>query len=364
MPCRRSILLYLVPALLMFGVVVGAVVLARRGPAGSPAPVAGSAVLSGQAMGGTWSVKLPRLPVGATGDALERSLADRLAALDGMMSIYKAESDLCRFNSTETTDWVAVPREVAEVVVLALSIGRASGGAFDVTVAPVVELWGFGPNAEVSPLRQGRVPTDERVAAARAHVGYTRLHARMDPPALRKDDPALRVDLGAIAKGYAADAVARELDRAGATDYLVAVTGELRARGMSAGGRAWRVGIETPTPDVRRILETLELREQSLSTSGDYRNFFEVGGRRYAHEIDPRTGRPVEGGPASVSVIVPAGPTSSATADAWATALMVLPADEAYDLAVRTNLAALVVTRGEGAFRARATPAMERVLGR
>jgi thiamine biosynthesis lipoprotein len=206
-------------------------------------------------------------------------------------------------------------------------------------------------------VRTGNVPSDEAIAAARLHVDYRKLHARASPPALRKDDPELEIDLGAIGKGYAAGELAADLDARGVTDYLIAVGGELRAKGLGPEGRPWPVGIEVPAPDTRRVLRTLELRDAGLSTSGDYRNFIELAGQRFSHEIDPRTGRPVTGKLASVSVVH----ADSAYADAMATGLMVLGPDEGYALAQRLRLAVLFVLRGDGRFDIRATPEFERL---
>jgi thiamine biosynthesis lipoprotein len=303
-------------------------------------------------MGGTWSVKV--------GDSIEvqrrvdvfGEVSDLLRTLDAEMSIYKPDSDVSRFNAAETTEWFPVAPEVAEVVAAALRASEESGGAFDVTVAPLVNLWGFGPAKSGGQV--GQVPTDERIAAARSHVGYRLLECRADPPALRKRDPRLSIDLGGIGKGFAADKVGACLERRGFSNYLVAVGGELRARGSSREGPGWRVGIETPTPDTRRILRQVVLRDASLSTSGDYRNFFEIAGKRFCHEIDPCTGRPIEGGPASVSVLHASG----AYADAMATAMMVLGADEGTALARRLGLSVHFVTRGGGAFETKSTGAL------
>ena len=160
------------------------------------------------------------------------------------MSTWRPDSILSRFNQYQGTDWFPVPVELAELVTQANELSQATDGAFDVTVAPLVNLWGFGPTR-----RPGPIPTDPAIATAGQHVGYQHLHARTSPPALRKDDPALAIDLSAIAKGYAAGKLAQALDREGVTDYLIAVGGEIAAR-----GRSWPVGIELPTPDTHRIL--------------------------------------------------------------------------------------------------------------
>jgi thiamine biosynthesis lipoprotein len=175
---------------------------------------------------------------------------------------------------------------------------------------------------------------------------------------LRKSDPQVYVDLSAIAKGYAAELVSRRLDALGLSDYLIAVGGEMRVRGLSPQGQAWRVGIETPTPGTRRVLCRVALSAGSLSTSGDYRNYFEKDGRRYSHEIDPATGGPSTRAPASVTV----ADASGAYADAMATALMVMGPDEGYALARKLGLPVLFITRGTGEFHMRATPQFERMM--
>lgn len=272
------------------------------------------------------------------------------------MSTYRADSDLSRFNRLRSTDWIPVADDVARLAGIARGVSEQTGGAFDVTVGPLVNLWGFGPGQP--PGGFGTIPTDAMIESARRHVGYRLLDSRAAPPALRKSDPLVYADFSGIAKGYAAELVGRRLEELGARDYLVAVGGEMRARGLSHRGRPWRVGIETPTPGTRRVLYEVELRDGSLSTSGDYRNFFDHGGRRYCHEIDPATGRPVERPPASVSV----ADASGAYADAMATALMVLGPEKGYALAERRGLAALFVMRQSDHFEAKATPRFAQIM--
>jgi thiamine biosynthesis lipoprotein len=310
-------------------------------------------------MGGTWSAKLQRRPRGTSPDQLRHRLQAELDAAEADLSTYRPESPVSRFNAHRGTGWFDVPDAVAEVVLLAGHVSDQTGGAFDITVAPIVNLWGFGP----PPLggRAGEIPADAAIESARSHVDYRKLHVRTSPPALRKDDPELQIDLSAIGKGYAARRLVVEVLRTGVTDFLVAVGGELRASGSTApGGRPWPVGIEVPTPDTRRILQSLELRDAALSTSGDYRNFVDIAGHRFSHEIDPRTGRPITGNLASISVVH----ADSAYADAMATALIVLGPDDGYALATRLDVAALFVARDPGNFVTRTTPAYDRMMTR
>lgn len=311
-------------------------------PRGSAPPT-----FEGSAMGSNWSVKVDGIPPDQRADQLCMDVASLLEKLEQQMSNYRPMSDLSRFNQSRSTDWQPVPRDLAEVISIAQDVSEQSGGAFDITVAPLVNLWGFGP--ERRGVRLGQLPADAEIADARSHVGYAKLQVRLDAPALKKSDPLLMIDLGAIGKGYAADRVADLLASRGATDFLVTIGGELRAR-----GRPRHVGIETPTPDTRRIFQALDLADgQSLSTSGDYRNFTDLNNHRYCHEIDPHTGRPIDTSLASVSVLNESG----ARADAWATALIVLGPTEGPRLAQRLHLNALFISRAGDHFAAQRTSA-------
>lgn len=314
--------------------------------------------IGGLTMGGTWSVKLPALPPSIKSAAqLEASIAFLLHRLDAEMSSYQPEGDLCKFNRDRTIDWHEVPAELAEVVAKALQVSEESGGAFDVTVAPLVSLWGFGPDSHGKPLE--KIPSDLEIKSALVHVGYRRLQCRLSPPALRKSDPEVSIDLGGIGKGFAADQVSVYLNSIGADHYLIAVGGELRAKGTSAAGLPWRVGIETPTADTRRIFQQVDLHEASLSTSGNYRNFYTLGEQSFCHEIDPQTGRPVVHALASVSVIH----SSGTYADAMATALIVLGPERGFQLAQKMDLAVLFIIRGEDHFETRWTDRFEALAG-
>jgi thiamine biosynthesis lipoprotein len=311
--------------------------------------------VGGNTMGGTWSVKLRRLPPKVARSTIQHWLQGCLDDLEAALTTYDEASPVRRFNAHRAIDWFPVPAHVAQAVLTAERVSRESDGAFDATIAPLVNLWGFGPTRRAVPF--GEVPPEGAITAARAHVDYRKLHVRTTPPAHRKDDPELEIDLSAVGKGYAAHFLALNLDARGLGDYLIAVGGELRAHGQTPDSRPWPVGIEVPTPDTRRVLLTLPLRDAALSTSGDYRNFVDVAGQRVSHEIDPRTGRPVTGLLASVSVVHP----DSAYADAMATGLMVLGPDDGFRLAGKLHLAALFVLRGPQRFETRATPEFERL---
>ena len=322
-----------------------------RGPAAVVAVLcltacaAEEAEFGGATMGTTWSVKVVDSPVPP--ERLRASLAATLEQVNTLMSTYDPDSELMRFNAAPMRTPFVISTQTGEVIRLAQTIARATEGAFDVTVGPLVNLWGFGPRQQ--PVE---VPTPDAIADARARVGFGRLHLR--DGTLLKDAP-LFVDLSAIAKGHAVDELASVLAEAGVGRFLVEVGGELRAAGLNASGRPWRVAIEAPKADTREIYRVVELRGMGLATSGDYRNYFETDVRRYSHMIDPRTGAPIAHRVASVSVLH----TSVAEADGWATALNVLGLEDGMMIATREGLRAMFIIRDGDAFAAHASPAFE-----
>jgi len=300
-------------------------------------------------MGTTYEVVITRRPAGVSREDVEALIHEVLDEADRHLSGWNPASEVSRFN-THGTDWFAASSVLVEVLSGAQAVSRDSTGAFDVTVAPLVGAWGFGAGAR----RIEAAPTDAELDALLASVGYGKLELRESPPALRKSDPRLRIDLDGIAPGYVVDRIAARLEALGVTDFLVELGGEVRALGLNAAGRRWRVAVEAPVPGERRPYALVELDGVGVSTSGDYRDFREVDGRRLSHTIDPRTGRPVAHRLASVSVVH----ASVASADAWATALMVLGPEEGTRVARRLGLAALFIERdAAGAFRETATPA-------
>lgn len=277
-----------------------------------------------------------------------------LDRIDREMSAYRPDSELSRFNATQSTDWFAVSAELREVVDIALRVSRETSGAYDITVEPLTELWGFGPKVHAP-----RMPYEAEIERARQQVGYGHLHARRDPPALRKDLPALRVDVNSIAPGYAVDKIAEALARQGVDNYLVELGGAVRARGQRPEGGAWRVAIEKPLAAGRAAQQIVGLTAGGLSTAGDYREYFEQDGGHYSHILDPATGRPVTHALTSVSVIAP----TAVEADAWDTALMVMGPERGWVLALKLNLPALFIARVKAppqrGFEVQTTPQFE-----
>jgi thiamine biosynthesis lipoprotein len=310
----------------------------------------------GETMGTTYTVKVV---VGGELSAekqkeIEQRIESELDEVNAKMSHYDADSELSRFNRSEDTTAFSVSEETFGVFREALEIAEMTGGAFDITVGPLVNLWGFGPDA-----RPETVPSDDEIGELLEQVGYEKLELEQETLSLRKSTPALQCDLSAIAKGFGVDQVVEALDEVGMTDYMVEVGGEVRTLGLNDRGQAWRIGIERPISEGRVIEKVIALGGWAMATSGDYRNYYEVDGVRYSHMIDPRTGRPITHRLASVTVVG----KRCTRADGLATALFILGPDEGYQLAVEQDLAVLFMVKDdEEGFRERATPAFERLV--
>jgi len=292
--------------------------------------------LQGATMGTFYSIQVLGLPPAVEPTRLRDGIEAELELVNALMSTYRDDSELSGFNRSRTTDWFAVSLALAGLVREVIRTSEISNGAFDVTVGPLVNLWGFGPGGG-----SDTPPADAEIARTKARIGYRKLSVRSNPPALRKSEPTLYLDLSAIAKGYGVDRLAELLDAVGITDYLIELGGELRARGYNGQGLPWRIAVERPDPEGRTVHRILPLRDGAMATSGDYRNFFEQDGKRYSHTIDPRTGRPVTHRLASVTVLVP----RTARADALATAFLVLGPQAGFELAESLQTPALFIVR-------------------
>lgn len=306
------------------------------------------ATIRGLTMGTSYAVELAAPIDDAVRTRLAGLIEAELAAINRAMSTYDPRSELSEFNRRQDLRWVPASRGLLEVLDGASRISTATQGAFDVTVGPLVDLWGFGPQYGTR-----QVPNDGLIERVRESVGHQ--HVQTDPSAgaIRKGHGRTQVDLSAIAKGYGVDRVAMILDRQGVHDYLVEIGGELRARGTTVG-KPWRAGIERPVEGRRVVGEIVGLDNRAIATSGTTQNFFEQDGRHYSHCIDPATARPVEHPPMAVSVVA----DTAMEADAWATALLVLGPERGYALAQARGLAALLVTASGPTFDVRVTDAL------
>jgi FAD:protein FMN transferase len=281
---------------------------------------------------------------------VEQRVAALLRDVNDHLSTFQPDSVLSRFNESPVGEWINVTGPVAEVVDAALALSRASDGAFDVTVGPLVNLWGFGPDGQPE-----QVPSPETVAAAQERVGYQHLELRTEPPALRKQRD-LYVDLSAIAKGWGVDLVIEQLAAWGCPSSLVEIGGDLRAGEHKPDGSAWRVGVEVPDPNAQALLQrTLAVSEVSVATSGDYRNFADWGDEHAHHIIDPRSGRAASSALKSVTVVHP----SAMWADGYATLLHVLGAENAYAFALDNELPVMLIVQTDDGFEEHVTPQLE-----
>jgi thiamine biosynthesis lipoprotein len=280
--------------------------------------------ISGRTMGSYYAISIDQ-PGNTDAARLQRDIDSLLENLNRQMSTWDDASQISQFNRLQSTEWFPVGQEFADVTAEALRLHQLTSGALDITLAPLIEAWGFGRS------RRPRIPTDAEIQAALAEMGPQHLEVRPAPPAIRKRRPSLQISVNALAPGYAADRISALLDSRGLTSHVVDVGGENLAGAAKRSGESWRIGVESPLGGLQRVLPLVDM---AAATSGDYRNFREINGRRYSHVLNPRTGRPVDDPPAAVSVLHP----SCMTADGLATALMVLGPDAGLKLARQLDL--------------------------
>lgn len=296
--------------------------------------------LTGPTMGTSYNVKYINAKGAPSNETLQKEIDRLLEQVNDQMSTYRKDSELSRFNQYKGSDAFAVSSETALVVNEAIRLNQLTLGALDVTVGPLVNLWGFGPEA-----RPDVIPSEEELAARRANVGIQHLSV-MDSN-LRKDIPDLYVDLSTIAKGWGVDVVANYIESLEITDYMVEIGGEIRMKGKNKDNIGWRIAIEKPDTDERAVQEIIEPGDMAIATSGDYRNYFERDGIRYSHIINPETGKPINHKVVSVTAMHP----SCMTADGLATGMMVLGEKVAMEIANDNDLAIFMVVKTENGFQ-------------
>ena len=296
--------------------------------------------LSGRTMGTSWSISYLPEAQSPGSESLQRGVSDILAAINSSMSTYLPNSEISRFNTSKPGEWFPVSSGFFAVLEAALHIGEGSGGAYDVTVGPLVDRWGFGPGH-----RLPDVPDDKEIRALLEGVGQGKLQLDRSRPAILKPS-GLSLDFSSIAKGYAVDKVSEYLRTQQIVNFLVEVGGEIRLSGRSGHGDTWRIAIEQPDGGAQGIARAIALTDVAIATSGDYRNYFELNNKRYSHSIDPTTGHPIEHDLVSVTVIHP----SAMFADGWATALTVLGEARAMEVAQQQALAVYFIRREEDSF--------------
>lgn len=326
-PCKEAI------ALLLLSVLLAGYVLYRQHQ-----PVVHA--IDGYTMGSTWSVRfvgLRDVDVGAVRSTLELELEE----LNHQLSGYQPDTALSAFNRSPVGEWQSPPSHLRAVLDFGLLAHEETAGAFEMTIRPLVGLWGFGA-AEP----RTTAPSEAEIAGTVARIGSRFLERSPDGLQWRRNAD-VGVDVDAIAPGYAADVLSRKLASMGHPAHLVEIGGELVARGLRPDGTPWRVGIERPVPQRGVVEQVIAVSDVAIATSGDYRDYFEEDGVRYSHTLDPLTGRPVRHSLASVTVLAPTG----MAADAYATALMVLGPERGLAFAQEHGLGIYLLLREGSGFR-------------
>ncbi|WP_420583764.1 FAD:protein FMN transferase [Ruegeria sp.] len=313
--------------------------------------------LSGETMGTTFNITA--IGTDLDENALAAAVEETLAEVNAKMSNWDPNSEVSTFSASDSTDPVQVSPEFATVLAAANDVHEKTGGTFDVTLGPLIELWGFGPRKPEDP-----VPSDEEIQTALDSVGQARL-LKLDQKegTLAKSDAGVGINLSAIAKGYGIDAVAETLREAGIEDYLVEIGGDLVTKGQNDKGEDWRIAIEKPQAGTQSPQLIVSVSDLGMAGSGDYKNFFEQDGVRYSHIIDPTTGRPITHHTTSVTVLA----ENAMLADAWATAMLALGQEKGLELAEKHKLAVYFISRdvtgGEDAYITMHSTAFKDALG-
>ena len=301
-------------------------------------------LILGNTMGTTYSVKI----VGPVDRVLVKGeIEDELKRINELMSTYIIDSEISRFNQIGSHVPFELSMDNVKMLSLANELFQLSSGKFDITVGPLVNLWGFGPSEERQIL-----PSQVEIDEARERVGMEKLNFRGNHLTKTVDS---YIDFSAIAKGFGVDQIALILDQHKLADYLVEIGGEIRAKGQNHRGKPWRIAVEKPDVFQRIPFKAIDVVNLGMATSGDYRNYFEIDGVRFSHTIDPTTGRPITHNVASVTVLA----QTTAMADGYATAINVMGADAGLAMAERQQLAVLVIIKGELGFEERYTTAFE-----
>ncbi|MEH6503094.1 MAG: FAD:protein FMN transferase [Cycloclasticus sp.] len=311
--------------------------------------------LSGQTMGTTYHITIANIQTDATGEALKKEIDQLLVGVNQSFSTYIESSEVSQLNKYKGTDGQLKSAPFIEVLTEALRISKLTDGAYDITVGPLVNLWGFGPT-----FKEDNPPSADDIARAMSSVDYKNISLEQETRLVKKLKPEMYIDFSSIAKGYGVDKVANLIESKGFTDYMVEIGGEMRLRGNNPNGTKWRIAVEKPESSKRAVQRVINLSDIAMATSGDYRNFFIKDGVQFSHTIDPTTGSPVQHNVASVTVLAP----SSMTADALATAFMVLGEEKGYDLAVENKLAVLFLLNKGGSLTELMTPSFQKLIER
>jgi thiamine biosynthesis lipoprotein len=300
----------------------------------------------GQTMGTSFTIKASAVPKNVDPQDLKQQIESLLHEINSSMSTYIETSEISIFNQSTSTEWLDASPHLFKVLKTAHSISKLTQGAFDISIGPLVNLWGFGPEKMTF-----SAPEETKIKQRLNQIGYQNLLLTESPNKIKKVIPALYLDLSALAKGYAVDQVGLLMEQQGLTSYLVEIGGEIKVKGKNIQGQLWRIAIEKPISNNRAIHKIVPISDIAMATSGDYRNYFEEQGVRFSHTIDPRTGYPVAYKLASVTILS----KSTMEADAIATAMMVLGPDEGYQIAEQKQIAAFFIIKTDTGFEEKST---------
>lgn len=297
--------------------------------------------LGGLTMGTTYTLKINEPAIQLSAEKINADVENILIDVNKKMSTYIDDSELSLINKAISREWIPVSADLHQLISDATRISELTVGSFDITIGPLVNLWGFGP-----PAQSQKIPNDAEISAALARTGFKNINLRSSPTALQKTIADIYIDLSGIAKGYGVDKIAEYLEQQNINNYMVEIGGEIRASGVNEVNFAWRIGIEKPVSGQRAVQRIIKLNNIAMATSGDYRNYFEENGKRYSHTIDPQTGRPITHALVSVTVLH----KSTTWADALATGFLVMGRESAYKIATQQNLAVLFIEKTENGF--------------
>lgn len=296
-------------------------------------------LIQGETMGTTYNIKIIVESNSTNPQTIKNDIDNALVSINQEMSTYIETSELSRFNQANSSEPVVISKGLERVIAEAIRLGKLSEGSLDVTVGPLVNLWGFGPDYTFE-----NIPTEEVIQQAKAKVGLE--HITLNGNKLSKSIDDLYIDLSTIAKGYGVDYIAELLESKGINNYLVEIGGEIRLKGFKDTGELWHVAVEKPISNERSVQQIIVPKNNAVATSGDYRNYFESNGQRFSHIINPKTGKPINHKLVSVTVIHP----SSMTADGLSTAMMVMGEDRALKFAQDNNIAAYFISKSDSGF--------------
>jgi len=295
-------------------------------------------LINGLTMGTTYSIKIKTADAVVNQEKIRADIEKILLEINQKMSTYIVDSELSVINFSNSLDSNLISDDLFKVISHANTISKTTNGAFDITVGPLVNLWGFGPNKS-----ENKIPSNEEIELIKKNIGYKKIYLNKETTSIKKLHPDLYVDLSGIAKGFAVDKIALYLNSYNLENYLVEIGGELIAKGTNEDNEVWQIGIENPNNNLVKIIG---LKDIAMATSGDYRNYFEKNGVRYSHTINPNTGKPIKHKLASVTVL----DKTAMNADALATAFMVLGPAKTIELANELKIGVYLIIKNDENF--------------